>query len=80
MAVGLGYYGSALRDKTQVTASGDSVLKQDELRETAPGIVGAAPPADAASSLEQKSEIAPRSRTRQVRPGRQGCGSPDHSE
>jgi len=53
MAVGLGYYGSALRDKTQVTASGDSLLKQDELRETAPGIIGAAPSAVASSSRAQ---------------------------
>jgi len=56
IAVGLGYYGSALRDRTQLGASGDSVLKPDELRETAPGIVGATPPADTASSMEQKSE------------------------
>ena len=56
IAVGLGYYGSALRDGTQVAASGDSAPKQDQLRETAPGVVGATPPADAASSLEQKGE------------------------
>lgn len=56
IAVGLGYYGSALRDRTQVAASGDAALKQERLRDTAPAIAGATPPADAASSLEQKSE------------------------
>jgi len=76
MAVGLGYYGSALRDRTQVTASGDSALKQDELRETAPGIVGAAPPADAASSLEQKSETRRASDLAKSAPGAKAAEAP----
>jgi len=56
IAVGLGYSGSALRDRSRAPDSDDSGLKQEALREKAPGNVTAPPPADAALGDEQKSE------------------------
>jgi anti-sigma factor RsiW len=59
IAVGLGYSGSAVRDRTQEAASHDSVLKQEALRESAPSDIAATPPAGAASGYEQKGETRP---------------------
>ena len=68
VAVGLGYYGSALRDRPQAAASDDSALKQEALKEREPGGFAAPPPADAASGYAQKRE-APASELAKSAPG-----------
>ena len=69
IAVGLGYSGSALRDRRQVATSDDSALKQDALKERVPGNIAATPPADAASGHEQKSETRPAPELAKSAPG-----------
>jgi hypothetical protein len=75
VAMGLGYYGSALRDRPQAAASDDSALKQEALREAAPGSVAAAPQADAASGLEQKNERRPAPELAKSAPGAKAAES-----
>src|SRR5262245_32348358 len=69
IAVGLGYSGSAVRDRTRAVASHDSALKQDALRERIPGNVGATPPADASTGYQQKSETRPAPELAKSAPG-----------
>ncbi|HSE68999.1 MAG TPA: zf-HC2 domain-containing protein [Gemmatimonadales bacterium] len=68
IAVGLGYYGSAL-DRPRPAGVNDSALKQEAMREPAPGNVAATPPADAASGYEQKSETHPAPEVSKSAPG-----------
>jgi anti-sigma factor RsiW len=69
IAVGLGYSGSAIRDRSQVATSHDTTLKQEALQERSPGNIPGTPPADAASASEQKSEVRPAPDLAKAAPG-----------